>query len=214
VSRAFAIAFVVLVAVPAWADDDDDKPEEVMMRFREHDGNLTMSGTLPKLFDNAAYDALDSGVASVVDIRLAIFQQGSQKPMLFSTIELRAVYEPWDEVFYIDLNNRLTGKKKYKEKRKAEALKRLSVLDDLVIAKLDWVPYDQSFVVAMYVQLNPIDDKTLAEVRRWLTQGGGLDRGGAFFGSFVSLFVNPKIADADRTLRIQSQPFIRKKPAK
>jgi hypothetical protein len=51
-------------------------------------------------------------------------------------------------------------------------------------------------------------------VRRWLSQGtgGGLDRGGVFFGSFVSVFVNPKIADADRVLRIRSQPFYRPKP--
>jgi len=51
-------------------------------------------------------------------------------------------------------------------------------------------------------------------VRRWLSQGtgGGLDRGGAFFGSFVSVFVNPKIAEADRVLRLRSQPFYRPKP--
>ena len=51
-------------------------------------------------------------------------------------------------------------------------------------------------------------------MRRWLTQGtgGGLDRGGSFFGSFVSVFVNPKVAAADRTVRMQSQPFFRPKP--
>ena len=55
--------------------------------------------------------------------------------------------------------------------------------------------------------------KTLTEVRRWLSQSsGGIDRGGVFFGSFVSAFVNPKIAPADRVLRIRSQPFYRPKP--
>jgi hypothetical protein len=54
----------------------------------------------------------------------------------------------------------------------------------------------------------------MTEVRRWLSQGtgGGLDRGGVFFGSFVSVFVNTKIADADRVLRIRSQPFYRAAP--
>jgi hypothetical protein len=70
------------------------------------------------------------------------------------------------------------------------------------------------FVLKMVVELNPVSKETLAEVRRWLSQGngGGLDRGGAFFGSFVSVFYNPKIADADRVLRIRSQPFYRPAP--
>jgi len=70
------------------------------------------------------------------------------------------------------------------------------------------------YMLAMEVELNPVSKETLAEVRRWLSQGtgGGLDRGGAFFGSFVSVFVNPKIAAADRVLRIRSQPFFRPKP--
>ena len=75
-------------------------------------------------------------------------------------------------------------------------------------------PYFVPEGTSLTVQLNPVSKETLAEVRRWLSQGtgGGLDRGGVFFGSFVSVFVNPKIADADRVLRIRSQPFYRPKP--
>ena len=76
------------------------------------------------------------------------------------------------------------------------------------------VSYDDIFYLGITVQLNPVSKETLAEVRRWISQGtgGGLDRGGVFFGSFVSVFVNPKIAEADRVLRIRSQPFFRPKP--
>ena len=66
----------------------------------------------------------------------------------------------------------------------------------------------------MVVELNPVSEETLAEVRRWLTKGsgGGLDRGGSVFGRVVSVFVNPDIADADRVLRLKSQPFYRPSP--
>jgi hypothetical protein len=76
------------------------------------------------------------------------------------------------------------------------------------------MPYEDIYYLAMRVDLNPVSQETLTEVRRWLSQGtgGGLDRGGVFFGSFVSVFVNPKIADADRVLRIRSQPFFRPRP--
>jgi hypothetical protein len=79
------------------------------------------------------------------------------------------------------------------------------------VARLAALPVGQEFMLAMQAELNPVSKETLAEVRRWLSQGtgGGLDRGGAFFGSFVSVFVNPKIPEADRVLRVRSQPFYR-----
>jgi hypothetical protein len=82
------------------------------------------------------------------------------------------------------------------------------------IARLDLLPYGDVFSLRMTVLLNPVDKKTLAEVQRWLSQGtgGGLDRGGVFFGSFVSVFVHPKIDAADNVVELLSQPFYRPKP--
>ena len=80
-------------------------------------------------------------------------------------------------------------------------------------AKLADIPYDDIYYLALRADLNPVSKETLTEVRRWLSQSsGGIDRGGVFFGSFVSAFVNPKIAPADRVLRVRSQPFYRPKP--
>ena len=106
------------------------------------------------------------------------------------------------------------GRKTRKIKYRAEALKVLTAVEDLPIGLLATFPYEDVFYLRMTVQLNPVAPETLAEVRRWLSQGtgGGLDRGGVFFGSFVSVFVNPKIAEADRVVRIRSQPFYRPKP--
>jgi hypothetical protein len=48
-------------------------------------------------------------------------------------------------------------------------------------------------------------------VRRWLVQPARgqrkLGAGDSFFGSFVSIFVNPHIEDSERQLRFVSQPF-------
>lgn len=205
--RVVVIALVVGLAGTARADDT--KPELAKMRFVERNDVLTVSGTaLTKLFDNAAYDAIDDGPASTVIIRIVIFPQGSNQPVAGTALQRQVSYEPWDEIFYLNIDGR-----KFKEKRKADALKRLTAFDDIVVARLSALPYDQVFVLAMQVELNPVSKETLAEVNRWLSQGtGGLDRGGAFFGSFVSVFVNPKFPEADRVLRWQSQPFFRPKP--
>ena len=210
-----AIAVVVLWCTVARADTDE--PELQKMRFVETATSLLVSigppGGIGKLFDAPAFDALGTGIPSTVVIRLQITTHDADTPVAEQLIKRSVVYDVWDEIYTLRLEepgNSRTLKVKYR----AEALKWLTAMDSVPIAKLSVLPVGQVFVLKMVVELNPVSKETLAEVRRWLSQGssGGLDRGGAFFGSFVSVFYNPKIADADRTLRIRSQPFFRASP--
>ena len=208
-------AVVVLGAAPARADDD--KPELQKMRFIERGDDLTASSVPPggigKLFDASNYEGLGTGIESTVVIRIQITPQDSDDPVAEQLIRRSVVYDVWDEVYRLQLDER-GGQKKFQVKYRAEALKWLTAIEDLPVAPLAVLPLEKVFVLKMVVELNPVSRETLAEVRRWLSQGngGGLDRGGAFFGSFVSVFYNPKIADADRVLRIRSQPFFRPRP--
>ena len=206
-------ALLVLLAWTSVAYADDDKPELHKFRFIEKGQNLTVTANptpLAKLFDDAAYQALDSGFTSTVVIRIWVYPKGSTDPVAFVLLQREVLYNLWDEVFEL----RIDGAAPIKEKRQSEALKKLTAIDELPVARLAKLPYEEVYLLAMQVELNPVSKETLAEVRRWLSQGtgGGLDRGGAFFGSFVSVFVNPKIPEADRVLRIRSQPFYRPKP--
>lgn len=207
-----ATAALVLCALATVAAADDDRPELHKFRFIERGANLTVTANptpLAKLFDSAAYEALDSGFTSTVVMRIWIYPKGSTDPVAFVLLQRQVLYNLWDEIFELRIDGRVI-----KEKRQSEALKRLTAIDDIPVARLASLPYEQVFLLAMQVELNPVSKETLAEVRRWLSQGtgGGLDRGGAFFGSFVSVFVNPKIPEADRVLRIRSQPFYRPRP--
>ncbi|CAN5922742.1 hypothetical protein BH11MYX3_BH11MYX3_35960 [soil metagenome] len=205
-------AILVALSSPARADDDE-RPELQKMRFVERGDRLHVTGSIAKLFDRAAYEALDSGFTSTVLIRIWIYPRESTDPVSFMLVTRQVLYNLWDEVYELKFDDP-GSKKVIKEKRKAEALRRVTSIDDLPVASLASLPYDQVYLLAMEIQLNPVDPKLMTEVRRWLSQGtgGGLDRGGAFFGSFVSVFVNPKIAAADRVLRIRSQPFYRPRP--
>jgi hypothetical protein len=204
---------LAVAARPARADEDDDRPEMQKMRFVERGEQLHVTASIAKLFDRAAYEALDSGFTSTVLVRIWIYPRDSTDPVAFMGITRQVLYNLWDEVYELKFDEP-GGRKIIKEKRKAEALKRMTSIDDLAVAPLSTLPHDKIFLLAMEIELNPVDPKLLAEVRRWLSQGtgGGLDRGGAFFGSFVSVFVNPKIAAADRVIRIRSQPFYRPRP--
>jgi hypothetical protein len=211
---AIVAAAIALAAAPARADDD--KPELQRMRFVESGDDLTVTtappGGIGKLFDPAAYEALGTGIESTVVIRIQITPQDSDDPVAEQLIRRSVVYDVWDEVYRLQLDER-GGQNKFPVKPRAEALKWLTAIEGLPVARLAVLPVGKVFVLKMVVELNPVSRETLAEVRRWLSQGngGGLDRGGAFFGSFVSVFYNPKIADADRVLRIRSQPFYRER---
>ena len=208
-AAALALAASVLAFTAAYADD---RPIQHDVRFIERDDLLTIASVpskgspLAKLFDIAAYNALASGFTSTVVIRTWIYPRNSTDPVAFALYERKVLYNLWDEVYELKLDGRIV-----KEKRQADALKHLTSIEDLPVARLASLPIGQEFLLAMQVELNPVSKETLAEVRRWLSQGtgGGLDRGGAFFGSFVSVFVNPKIPEADRVLRVRSQPFYR-----
>jgi hypothetical protein len=212
--RAAIVAAAVLAIAPTARAEDDDKPEIQRMRFVESGDELRVStlppGGIGKLFDTSGYGALSTGIPSTVVIRIQIAPRDSNTPVAEQLIQRSVVYDVWDEVYILRLDQP-DGAKVIKVKARAYALKWLTAIDDLPVARLAVLPVDRVFVLKMVVELNPVSRETLAEVRRWLSQGngGGLDRGGAFFGSFVSVFYNPKIADADRVLRIRSQPFYR-----
>jgi hypothetical protein len=209
--RALVAIALLFVALPARAEDD--KVEVQRMRFIERGQSLTATGNIAKLFDQAAYEQLNSGFPSTIQIGTAVYPRDSTTALAYR-VELRTVvYDLWDEQYVIRIEGQ-NGKRTRKVKYRAEALKILTAIDDFPIALLKDIPHDDVFYLTLTVQLNPVSKETLAEVRRWLSQGtaGGLDRGGVFFGSFVSVFVNPKIAEADRVLRIRSQPFYRPKP--
>ena len=212
---AAVVAVLAIAAGPARADDD--KPEVQRMRFVERGDDLMVStlppGGIGKLFDAGTYDALGTGIPSTIVIRIQITPRDGNDPVAEQLIQRSVVYDVWDEIYTLRLDQP-GGSRIIKVKYRAEALKWLTAIDDLPVARLAVLPVDQVFVLKMVVELNPVSKETLAEVRRWLSQGngGGLDRGGALFGSFVSVFYNPKIADADRVLRIRSQPFYRPTP--
>lgn len=204
-------ALALLAARPAWAlaDDDDDLPV-TRMRFIERGPNLTVTTSIGKLFDSEGYEALESGLPATVVVRLWIFRADSTEPVAFQLLQRRIVYDLWDEVYQVRLDGP-GGRRTMKVKFRAEALRLVTSLEAVPIAALADLPAGEIFSLALVAELNPVAAETLAEVRRWLSQGqgGGLDRGGAFFGSFVSVFVNPKLAEADRVLRLRSQPFFR-----
>ncbi|MBP6633235.1 MAG: hypothetical protein KBG28_03210 [Kofleriaceae bacterium] len=201
------VVSVLLLATGVAAAEDGSLAQR--MAFAERGQGLVVTTTIGRLFDSTAYDALDSGFPTTIVIRLWVYPKGKSSPVGFQLLQRRAVYDLWDEVYAVRLDGP-GGRRTLRVKYRADALKLLTSIDALPIANLADLPIEAHHVLAVVAELNPVSQETLAEVRRWLSDGsGGLDRGGSFFGSFVSVFINPKVPAADRVLRLRSQPFYR-----
>lgn len=207
-----AICALVLLLVPSVATAQD-KAVRQKMKFTEKDDSILVTAKINTLFDADAFEALGSGFESTVLVRMWVYRKGVSAPISFQVLQRKVIYDMWDEVYEIQLDSP-DGREKLKVKQKSEAFRLLTTLDAVPIAFSEDLPYEKHHVLVVVAELNPVSEETLAEVRRWLTKGsgGGLDRGGGVFGSVVSVFVNPKIADADRVLRLRSQPFYRPSP--
>jgi hypothetical protein len=174
-------------------------------------GQLLVSVGLQDLFGPADRQRLTSGFATRVLIRAALEEVGSRQTVAIAFQRTEIVYDIWDEKFRLRVT-RGTGPEVHIETRTAdEAIARAAALVQFPMIEGARLRPGASYVLACRGDLNPISEELLSDVRRWLVQpASGQARvrtGDSFFGSFVSIFVNPRIDDSERQVRFFSQPF-------
>jgi hypothetical protein len=154
---------------------------------------------------------LTSGFVTRVLLRVALQEEGSTEPVALAFQRTEIVYDIWDERFRLRIT-RGTGPDVHLEARTPdEAIARAAALWELPVAEAARLRPGAAYVLAFRGDLNPISEELLADVRRWLVQPARGQRrvgtGDSFFGSFVSIFVNPRLEDSERQLRFLSQRF-------
>jgi hypothetical protein len=210
-----AVILGLLAASTARADDDEVPFRR--MAFHERGAQLVMSGSVTDVFDRETLDRLSNGFVTTVVIRVYLYRTGQEdRAVAFSLGERRIAFDVWDEIYVIRIRDG-DGERTFREQTRADALRRATELVYLPVAPLSVVDVGPIYFAGVVVAVNPVSEEILAEVRRWLTrpQGGTQVAGdSSFFGSFVSVFVNPRVSDADRVLRFRSYPVYRVKREK
>jgi hypothetical protein len=205
--RAAAVMFVLLGGAVAGAQE---APEVRPLRFAETQTDIVVSGTFTDVFDRDLLEQLSSGFAQTVVVRAYVYRAGVDSPVWFAAATYRAVYAHWDEVYVVRRRDP-GGERNLRLAARAEALKALTTFEDFPVAPLHAIPIGKHHFVGLVIEVNPVAPELLAEVRRWLSRprAGQVAGDASFFGSFVSVFVNPKLDRADRAMRLRSQPFYR-----
>jgi hypothetical protein len=210
--RAVAAVFLVsaLGAAPRAAWAADPVPTRAV-GVAVGQGRVTVSVGLQDLFGEAERQRLKSGFATRVLIRAALEETESGEPIALAVQRAEIVYDIWDEKFSVRTSDGVGLERRAVAPTADEAIWRAATLVDFPIVEAARLHPGERYTLAVRGDLNPISEDLLIEVRRWLVQPARgqrrLGAGDSFFGSFVSIFVNPRIEDSERQVRFVSQPF-------
>ena len=203
----FAAAALLAAAPPVAAAD---RPPVRTTGVAVRDGQLAISVGLQDLFGPAEREHLTSGFSTRVLIRVALEDQAGE-PIAIAVQRAEIVYDIWDEKFSVRTTRGLGAESRAVAATADEAIWRAATLRDFPIADVARLRPGR-YVVVVRGDLNPISEDLLADVRHWLVEPARgqrrLGAGDSFFGSFVSIFVNPRIEDSERQVRFASQPFV------
>jgi hypothetical protein len=201
------LALAAAQAMPARAQE----PEERKTGINRRDGHLLVSLGLQDLFKPQDAQRLLSGFTSRVLVRVAVFRLDSPEPVAQAMRHTEIVYDLWDEKFRV---RRFEARDKIETREVAAVGEAIDLATALVAfpgVSLDRLEPGVTYRLSVRADLNPISQELLADVRRWLARPSPRSRmgsGDSFFGSFVSVFVNPRIDESERQLRLVSQPWV------
>jgi hypothetical protein len=176
-------------------------------------GQLLISVGLQDLFGPSERQHLTSGFSTRILIRVALQDatRDDREPVALAVQRAEIVYDIWDEKFSVRVTRGLGAELRALAPNADEAIWRATALWQFPIADTSRLQAGGRYVVLVRGDLNPISEDLLADVRRWLVQPARgqrrLGAGDSFFGSFISIFVNPRIEDSERQVRFESQPF-------
>lgn len=149
---------------------------------------------------------LMSGLPQTLLMRVYAYPERSREPAAVSVVSCRVAYDLWEEVFRVQLQS--------DQNDRAVIARSLNEVNELCLvmrnraigrAENYQALKGRGVYFAVAVEQNPISRGTVERIRRWLSRPSNGSMGGdAFFGSFVSIFVNRQIGSAERLVQFRS----------
>jgi hypothetical protein len=169
---------------------------------------LTVSVAMPDLFGPDQRARLTSGFATTVLVRVLLYRGDDQRAVATAYRRGEIVYDIWDETFHVLVSDQ-TGQRRLAQAATADrAIALAASLWHFPIVPLAALEPGVAYRVGVRCDLNPLSEELVADVRRRLVRPSSPRGGESFFGSFVSIFINPRIEESERQLRFLSQPVV------
>lgn len=207
--RRLLLALAALVPCLSAVAIADERPPR-LVGLHQQRGWLGVSVSLRDLFWPADAERLRSGFVSRVVVRVEIYREGDMRPLARSDRSTEILFDLWDERFRVRVIER-EGPRDALVTTEREAIDLATAFRAFRVTELPRLSPAAVYRLRFRADLNPISEDLVNEVKRWMVRPPGQGRVGAgdsVFGSFVSVFVNPKLPDeSERQLSFWSQPF-------
>lgn len=221
-ARVTALATALMMAlVISWMASSMARAEPLPVRttgLGYRGTQLVASVGLQDLFTPAARERLTSGFSTRVLIRVFLRREGDPEPIAVAFERAEIVYDIWDEKFRVRITRGPGTDQMVEAASVDQAIGLATTLWQFPVSEQAQLRPGARYFLAVRGDLNPLSPELQAEVRRWLRQPAGAQRrpgaggGDSFFGSFVTVFVNPQIEDSENQVRFVSQSFAREAP--
>ncbi len=210
-SRGVVTAYLALAGLISAPGAGAATPPARTIGLQRRGGKLLVSVGLSDIFRNTDIDKLRSGLVSRILIRVYLYRGDSPVPVAQTLRRSEILYDIWDERFTVRTTDGVGQTEIKNVIDVVEAVRAGTTLLGFAVSDVAALLPGAVYRVGLRADLNPISQELVGEVRRWLARTPGkepaLDQD-SFFGSFVSIFVNPRVDDSERQLRFFSQTFV------
>jgi hypothetical protein len=214
------LATVALVVGSVWPavvraqDNEISSPSSLPARPARFERNpttrhLQVSVSYRDVIDDDTRRKLQSGLPTVISFRGYFFAEGSgddPKPVTGIFQSCRITYDVWNEVYMVHLVQP-SGEMTRPALNMEGVLRRCAEVREMAIPGS--LPVGGAYYLAGTVEVNPISQEMLEQIRRWVSRPPGssaVTPGDSIFGSFVGLFV-ARIGKADRSMSFRTSGF-------
>jgi hypothetical protein len=203
--RALLTLALLLLVTPVHAQDARVRTRRVGAHWR--DGVPHVDFSARDLADERLRERLSSGLPETLLMRVYAYRPGANAPLAVAPLSCTVTFDIWEEVYSVLVQDAGTDRTETYDDLDGVLSRCLRAQRMPVGRAGDYPAGADNVYFAVLVELNPLTPDTVHRMRRWLARpaSGGRVGGDAFFGSFVSLFVNRQIGSAERTLRFRSQ---------
>lgn len=203
----FALATCVVTRADARADERPVR--QVGVHRHRNDGQLGISVSLRDLFGARERERLRSGFLMRVVIHAEVVREGDPKPLARQDRSTEIIFDLWDERFRVKVVES-QGVLETQVGTADEAVELATALRNFPVVERARLQRNARYRVRLRADLNPLTEDLVADVRRWLVRTPGQGRtgtGDSVFGSFVNIFVNPRIEESEQQITLWSQPI-------
>jgi hypothetical protein len=175
-------------------------------------GQIRITSGLSDVLSVDVRDKMRSGLPTRVLIQVTLERQGKKKALAYWARNVEVTYDLWEENFSIVIEDD-NGRRRARVATLDEAIGIAGTLWRVPVAEIRGLE-PGSYRVRVLAEANPVSKEMVENIRRWLTRSSSGGSGSAsaesrtnFFGSFVGVFVDRRIGEADKSVAFVSQWF-------